>query len=239
MSHSFLTGINLFSCSFSASARLWQLPLSPAKHSISWMVPIAAAQLYRLLTKAPRIFNASSKRRAHQPCITQLIRKQNVMQNLSVRRTHPGLPCLDHRGSCIALSSSPKYSVLHNQTYSLSAVQPNIFLTRARNPCWIRLVVSPAQHPLGGWPKPALRQKSITVVNSRTKLHCFHKLRLQRFLIVEVFLCFIACKKVTGAGGASWDPPPLRASSAAADCSEPQPVVIVCQDNLVANSFGV
>lgn len=114
MSHSFLTGINFFSCSFSASARLWQLLLSPAKHSISWMVSIAAAQLYRLLTKAPRIFNASSKRRAHQPCITQLIRKQNVMQNLSVRRTHPGLSCLDHRGSCIALSSSPKYSVLHN-----------------------------------------------------------------------------------------------------------------------------
>lgn len=28
-----LTGINLFSCSFSASTRLWELPLAPAQHS--------------------------------------------------------------------------------------------------------------------------------------------------------------------------------------------------------------
>lgn len=58
------------------------------------------------------------------------------------------------------------------------------------HPCWIRAMVSLAQHPLGQWPRTALREESIqTIANSRTKLPCSQEFGVQRLFNIEVFIC--------------------------------------------------
>lgn len=102
MLHSGLTGINLFSCSFSASpsARLG----SGSTHSPQHSTALAGCS-HCCCTDTQSPYQSTQnlqcllKEKGPQPYIVELIRKQNFMQNLSVGIL-PGLPCLDHR--CVA-----------------------------------------------------------------------------------------------------------------------------------------